>query len=142
MRKFFFNSIATVTYGLIWFSDRVFSVPAALCMWAGQGVRFSLANVGFFFMSKVDPLRARQVEAEGENDPLSLAIQSLELKLLNSAYQVRDNAVNSGGWTENHSEAINAIGASLLLEAGWDEEDVHAHMKAVVESIDGLRYNS
>lgn len=142
MQKFFFEAIATVTYGFIWVSDRVFSLPAAFLLWIGQGVRIFFANVGFFFMSRVDPIRARQVEAESDNNPLDLNVQSLELRLLNSSYQVRDNAIAVGGWTEYHSEAINAIGSALLLDIGWEEEDVHAHLKSVVESIDGFKYNS
>jgi hypothetical protein len=142
MQKFFFEAIANVTYGFIWLSDRVFSLPAAFLLWIGQGVRFCFASVGFFFMSRVDPVRARQVEAEGDSNHLDLNIQSLELKLLNSSYQVRDNAITVGGWTEHHSDAINAIGSALLLDIGWEEEDVHAHLKSVVESIDGFQYNS
>lgn len=142
MQKFFFEAIATVTYGFIWLSDRVFSLPAAFLVWIGQGVRFSLANIGFFFMVRIDPTRAKQVQVENDNDPLDLSLQSLELRLLKSSYQVRDNAVIVGGWTDYHSDAINAIGSALLLDIGWEEEDVHAHLKSVVESIDGFKYNS
>mgnify|MGYP001258752891 CR=1 FL=1 len=142
MRKFFFDAVATVAYGLIWLNDRAFSVPAALLIWIGQKIRFVLANIAFFFMVRIDPIRAKQVEAEGDSDPMDLEIQSMELQLLNSSYKVRDSAITAGGWTEFHSEAIEAIGSALLLDIGWEEEDVHTHLKSVVESIDGFTYKT
>jgi len=142
MQKFFFDAVATVTYSLIWCSDRVFGVPSAVLVWLAQRNRVLLANVGFFIMQTIDPARAKQVEAEGESDPFDLGVQAMELKLLSSSYQVRDDARRVGGWTDLHSDAIEAIGTALLLDIGWEEEDVHSHLRSVVESIDGFTYKS
>ena len=65
---------------------------------------------------------------------------SIELKLLAAAHQVRDHAQAIDDWTDNHSEALSAVGSALLAECGWDDESVHQFMKDVVESIEGLEY--
>ena len=141
MREFIFDAITNVTCFLIWCSDRFFGIPSATLVWLGQRVRVIIASIGFFFMKIIDPSKAKQAELEVENDPVELAIQGLELKLLSAAYKVRDHAMETGDWTDHHSEAIEAVGNALLLEAGWEEEHIHAHLKAVVESIDGLEYD-
>ena len=66
--------------------------------------------------------------------------QSIELRLLASASQVRDHAQVNDDWTDRHTEALNAIGDALMTEAGWQAESVHAYLKDLVESIDGLTY--
>jgi len=98
--------------------------------------------VGYFFMKKIDETRCKVVEAESEADPAELKVQSMELKLLESSYKVRDHAQETGDWTDHHTEAIEAIGTALLLDIGWDEQSVEQHMKSVVESIDGLEFDA
>ena len=68
--------------------------------------------------------------------------QGLELKLLASAQQVRDHAKETGDWTGQHTDALNALGDALINETGWEEESVHVYLKELVESIDGLEYGS
>jgi predicted transcriptional regulator len=65
----------------------------------------------------------------------------MELKLLTGASQVRDHAREMGDWTEQHSDAIEAIGEALVGELGWEEGHVHQYLREIVESIDGLEYD-
>lgn len=143
MKDFLFNLVARTTYACIWFSDRLFGLPAALLLWIAQFVRMPVARIGFGLMKLIDPTKAKAAEAEAEaiGSPEELAFQNMELKLLQSAYQVRDHAKETGDWTDHHSEAIEAIGNALLLDIGWEEEHIHAHLRAVVESIEGLEYD-
>ncbi len=141
MKNFLFETITRITYGLIWVSDRFFAVPVALCLWLQAAARVSVANVGYFFMKRIDPTRCKMVEAEADSDPEELERQKTELGLMMSSYKVRDHARETGDWTDHHTEAIEAIGTALLLDMGWDEEAVEAHMKNVVESIDGLSFD-
>ena len=141
MREFIFDAITNVTCFLVWCSDRFFGIPSASLVWLGQRVRVVIATFGFSLMKIVDPSKAKLAELEAENDPVELATQGMELKLLSSAYKVRDHAIETGDWTDHHSEAIEAVGNALLLDIGWEEEHIHAHLKAVVESIDGLEYD-
>ena len=142
MKNFLFESVTRFTYALIWFSDRFFAFPVALLMWLQGNARVSVANVGYFFMKRIDAQRCKVAEAEAETDPEELKRQGMELKLVQSSYQVRDHAQELGDWTDHHTEAIEAIGNALLLDIGWDEESVEHHMKTVVESIDGLEFDA
>ena len=141
MKNFLFETITRITYALIWFSDRFFGIPAAFMMWLQSLARVSVANVGYFFMKKIDPIRCKVAEVENSTDPGELKRQQTELNLVQSSYKVRDHAQQSE-WTDQHTEAIEAIGNALLMEVGWDEESVEHHMKTVVESIDGLEFDS
>ena len=67
--------------------------------------------------------------------------RQLELRLLAAASQVRDHAEETDDWTEQHTEAIAAIGDTLLNELGWEEDNIHRYLREVVESIDGLTYD-
>lgn len=138
MKKSLFNTVTWLTYAAIWCTDRAFGVPAASLMFVQSFVRRWIATAGYVFMSRLDPVRCKAAEAEADTDPNELERQGMELKLIQSAYQVRDHAKESGDWTDQHTEAIEAIGNALLLDMGWDEESVQEHLRSVVESIDGL----
>ena len=138
MKKSLFNAVTWLTYASIWVTDRVFGLPAALLLSIQAFVRKSIATAGYVFMVRIDPVRCKAAEAEADTDPGELERQGMELKLIQSAYKVRDHAKETGDWTDHHTEAIEAIGNALLLDMGWDEESVQDHLRSVVESIDGL----
>ena len=141
MKKALFNLITMTTYTSIWISDRIFGVPSAALLWLGIRVRQAIAGFGYFFMTRLDPVQCRAAEAENQSDPGELNRQNMELKLLQSSYKVRDHAKETGDWTDHHTEAMEAIGNALLLELGWEEDAVNDHIKSVVESIDGLKFD-
>ena len=141
MKKTLFNLITMLTYTSIWISDRVFGVPSAALLWLGVKVRQTIAGFGYFFMSRLDPVKCKAAEAENESDPGELNRQNMELKLMQSSYKVRDHAKETGDWTQHHTEAMEAIGNALLLELGWEEDAVNEHIRSVVESIDGLKFD-
>ena len=142
MKKFLFEAITRHTYSLVWFSDRFFSVPVAFLLLLQAWAKISVSRFGFFFMKKLDPGQCALAEAVADSDPGELKRQDLELKLVASSYQIRDHAKETGEWTDGHTEGIEAIGNALLLEIGWEEEAVQQHMQSVVESIDGLEFDS
>ena len=142
MKDFLFETITRFTYALIWFSDRFFAFPVAALMWLQSAARTSVARVGYVFMRGVDEQRCKIAEIEADTSPEELRLQGMELNLVQSSYKVRDHAQQLGDWTDHHTEAIEAIGNSLLLDIGWDEESVEHHMRTVVESIDGLEFDA
>ena len=142
MKNFLFETITRFTYALIWFSDRFFAFPVAALMWLQSAARTSVARVGYVFMRGVDEQRCKIAEIEADTSPEELRLQGMELNLVQSSYKVRDHAQQLGDWTDHHTEAIEAIGNSLLLDIGWDEESVEHHMRTVVESIDGLEFDA
>ena len=141
MKKALFNLITMLTYTSIWLTDRVFGIPSAALLWLGVRVRQAIAGFGYFFMKRLDPTQCKTAEAENETEPAELSKQALELKLMHSSYKVRDHAKETGDWTDHHTEAMEAIGNALLLELGWEEDAVNDHIKSVVESIDGLKFD-
>lgn len=141
MKKILFNTVTFLTYASIWLIDRIFGLPAAALLWLQALIRTSVATAGFRVMSKLDPIQCKLAEAENDTSEADLSKQGLELKLMQSSYQVRDHAKEMGDWTEHHTDAMTAIGNALLLDMGWSEDDVNNHLKSVVESIDGLRFD-
>lgn len=81
-----------------------------------------------------------QEQLQSFNQAIEAQQMGLELKLLNALSQVRDHAKGIGDWTEQHSDALEAVGNALLNECDWEEESVHQYLKQIVESIDGLEY--
>lgn len=104
----------------------------------------AVGTVGYFLMKTIDPKTLALYEQlnAGENEPNELEQQNMELRLLASAVQVRDHAKETDDWTDRHTEALNAIGDALIVEAEWEEEAVHQYMKSIVESIEGLEYGT
>lgn len=103
-----------------------------------------VGTIGYFLMKAIDPKTLAVYEQlnTGEDEPNELEQQNMELRLLASAVQVRDHAKETDDWTDRHTEALNAIGDALIVEAEWEEEAVHQYMKSIVESIEGLEYGT
>lgn len=131
MRNFLFHTVANII-----------GIQIIAITWLADTARRNLGRVGHFLMNLINPtlLKAYNSVLEQEQQKSELSMQSLELRLLAGASQVRDHAEETGEWTDHHSEAINAIGASLLSDIQWEEESVHQYLREVVESIDGLEY--
>jgi hypothetical protein len=121
---------------------RLFAFQIAAVQWVSNLLLSVLGNVGYFFMKLVDSERLGVYNAvlDSEGKPNELEQQNMELRLLASASQVRDHAKETDDWTDRHTEALNAIGDALIVEAGWEEDSVHRYLKELVESIDGLEY--
>ena len=131
MKNFLFMAVAHVSAFLIQLNLRIVN---ALNGWIGQ--------IGYALMITIDKKRLGIYEQMAQPETINeLAVQQTELNLLNSASQVRDHAKETGDWTSRHTEAINAIADSLILEFGWNELDVNHYLKEVVESIDGLEFD-
>lgn len=133
MRTLLFNAVAQVSAGTIWFLN---SINTALLKMVG--------NAGYFLMKLIDGRRLAVYEqlAEESQGSSELQSQTMELRLLSSANQVRDHARETEDWTDRHTEALNAIGDALISEAGWEEDSVHQYLRSLVESIDGLEYGT
>lgn len=137
MKKQLFHVVPAVTYASIWFSDRVFSFVIQVLAWLSGVVRFLIANLGVALMKLVDNEEYEAIQAK-----IQLETQQAELDLLASVSKLKEHAMEIGDWTEEHTEALNAIGNALLNECSWDEEHVHRYLREVVESIPGLHYET
>ena len=86
-------------------------------------------------MEKLTPEQLNEVQRQ-----IEFEAQQAELKLLSSASELKEHAVDTGEWTESHTEALNAIGNALLNDCNWEEQHVHDYLRRVVESEPGLQY--
>lgn len=140
MKNFLYNAIAQVSARQVLVLDWIHSKVIFVHVFLYGLIRVSTASVGFFLLNVIDKERT-QKEEETIANAQDLKLQSLELRLLAAASQVRDHAEAVDDWTDEHTEAISAIGDALLSELGWEEENIHQYLREVVESIDGLVYD-
>ena len=134
MRALLFKAVTQTSAALIWLDQRL--NVAALKV---------VGNIGYFLMKLIDAKKVKSYEKlieASEEQGSELESQAMELRLLSSANQVRDHARETDDWTDRHTEALNAIGDALMVEAGWQEESVHQYLKGLVESIEGLEYGT
>lgn len=140
MKNFLYNAIAQVSFRQILALDWIHSKVLFLHVFFYGLIRVLVASVGYFLLNLIDKKKTTAAEELAENAE-ELKMQQLELRLLAAASQVRDHAEETDDWTEHHTEAISAIGDSLLNELGWEEDNIHQYLREVVESIDGLSYD-
>lgn len=119
-----------------------FATAIIAVQWSSGLVLKVLATTGHWMLKLTDPDRLALYDSISRQDgqPSELEMQNMELRLLASAVQVRDHAKENDDWTDRHTEALNAVGDALIVEAGWEEESVHQYLRSLVESIDGLEY--
>ena len=65
-----------------------------------------------------------------------------ELQILVYVSKVKQDALETGGWTSKHSLALNQLSQRLYMECGWNLKKIHSYMRSIVESIPGLSYVS
>lgn len=140
MKNFLYNTVAQVSSRQILALDWVHSKVLFVHVFLYGLIRVTMASVGFFLLNFIDKDKTVQAEQTIEKSQ-ELKLYNLELKLLAAASKVRDHAEANDDWTQEHSDAIEMIGDTLLNELGWEEENIHAYLREVVESIDGLRYD-
>ena len=134
MRALLFKAVTQSSASLIWLIN--LANVAALRV---------VGNIGYLLMKLIDAKKVRSYEKlieASEEQGSELESQAMELRLLASANQVRDHARETDDWTDRHTEALNAIGDALMVEAGWQEDSVHQYLKGLVESIEGLEYGT
>ena len=133
MRSLLFNVVTQAFASVIWLINSSNTVLLKI-----------VGNTGYFLMKLIDADKVGVYEKlmEANEGSSELESQAMELRLLSSANQVRDHARENDDWTDRHTEALNAIGDALIVEAGWEEESVHQYLRSLVESIDGLEYGT
>ena len=131
MKNFLFQVVAQVSAFFIQLNQRI-----------AISLNSFIGRTAYVLMAMIDRQKLSFYEQMGvtEGDQ-ELALQQTELNLLNAASQVRDHAQATDEWTPRHTEAINAIAESLMLQFGWEEDNVNQYLKEVVESIDGLEFD-
>lgn len=135
MRALLFNGVA---------ATGAFLVNAI--SWVAKLLTSAVALTGGFLMNLIDKKRlevhSKLAEALLSPLPSELDQQGTELELLAKAIHIRDHALETQAWTDQHSAYIETVAQELVLYAGWDVSDVDSYIKGVVETIDGLEYGA
>lgn len=139
MKKLCFNIVAWSGYALIYAINYLYALSANFFTILVSLLRTGIAKFSVMLMKQIDA-EAYQQNLDEEAAARELEKQSAELELLSNATKLKEHALETGEWTEEHSEALNAIGNALLNSCDWDEDDIHQYLKEVVESGTGLFY--
>lgn len=137
MRKFFFEIVSVSTYGLITLSDHFHDFVVGLISFTNQSIKWIVAHFGGNAMKIIDPKSYEEIQQR-----LEARDSQIELELLNNVSLLKEDALEKGEWSEQHTEALQAIGNALVGQCNWQEHHVHQYMKGVVESIPGLAYST
>jgi hypothetical protein len=62
-----------------------------------------------------------------------------ELEILINVSAVKEDALQRGTWTPNHSMTMSHLSQRLYSECDWSSDKIHDYMRKVVESL-GLVY--
>ena len=140
MRKLAFQVVIRATALTIWVIEKITWVVVGIPAFVLLTLKVNAAKLGMFLATLLDQQRLLEAEEriEGRHEA---AAHNMELSLLHTAALLRDNAKETGNWTDEHTNALNGIGEALMVECEWEEEDVHATLARIVESIDGLEYH-
>lgn len=86
-------------------------------------------RIGFVILSFIDRDRMHHAEmASDQEDEIS------ELNILLSIFSVRDDAIKTGKWHEEHEDKLNYLGNILANIHDWEVEDVQRYIYEVIET--------
>jgi hypothetical protein len=139
MKKLLFNGVAVTIFWLIQALDFTLRAIVWLESVLVALLRVGVAKLGLALMIAIDK-QAYEDTIEEARAAEEMEQQTTELELLSNATKLKEHALETGEWTDDHSEALNAIGNALLNDCDWDEDDIHRYLKEVVESGTGLSY--
>jgi HD-GYP domain-containing protein (c-di-GMP phosphodiesterase class II) len=142
MRRQLFRFYASMAAVYLVAIDRLTAVICTVLIFLNEWNKKLSAAFNIKMLEAIHPesMREANTEIEKMQQRHEAEMASIELKLIKAVHQVRDHARASQDWTEQHSDAVEAVGNALIEECGWEEGDVHQLIKEAVESIDGLEY--
>lgn len=148
MRKIAFNTVAFVGGTSIYLLQNTGRIITSVVGFVfGNLIQLS-GRISGTLLQVIDKERLMMYQAFNETEAqelegyTELERQHLELKLFSAVSDLKEHAKeDEEGWTERHTEALNAVAASLVEDLGCDEDEVFSYMRRVVESIPGLSFD-
>lgn len=137
MRAKLFDLVAWIGQNVIELIKGIASGLSWLIGFASGIVVWLTANVITILLRIIDSKKYNHI-----SDVIDQAPISNELEILASVTSVKEEALERRRWTDDHTMALNRLGARLYQECDWSEESIHAYMRQVVESIPGLSYGA
>lgn len=84
-------------------------------------------RIGWTILRAIDKSRLDHAEAACEQEE-----EISELKILSGITAVRNAALQSGRWSEEHEETLNFLGNVLANEHDWEVEHVERYLYEVI----------
>jgi len=85
------------------------------------------SRIGWVILKVIDGKRMQHAQVAVEQEE-----EISELNILFKITQVRNNALQSGRWNEEHGDQLNFLGNALANEHDWEVEDVERYLHEVI----------
>ena len=121
LRNLLFKAVTALSAFLLQSNEWLVTFLTTLFVGVNAAIRSFFASISLKLMTALDPVTMAAYEkmsqiGDPSAEPSDTMIMNIELKLLEAGYKVRNHAQNVG-WTEEHSEALGAVGDALLPRA-------------------------
>lgn len=133
MKDFLFDTISNVSVASIKASDWIGSILIQLIVVISGLHRAAIGKFCASALNLTDKDRLDKAVAE-----LEAKAADMELKVLAAGIRIRDHAISSEGWTHSHTEAIEAVGNTLINQFQWDQQAAHEWIQRVVDEVPGV----
>ena len=88
------------------------------------------ANIGAWFMRRADQKTFEYYEAS-----MLQRNELQEIKALSAAMEIKDLAMNDGGWDDHHGIGLEMVAGVLVDQHGWFPEDVDEFIEELSEGF-------
>ncbi|MFZ9315665.1 MAG: hypothetical protein ACO24P_00220 [Candidatus Nanopelagicaceae bacterium] len=92
-----------------------------------ESLIFINGRIGWIVLSAIDKNRMHHAEVACQQES-----EISELNVLNSINEVRNDAMKSGKWNEDHENTLNFLGNVLANEHDWEVEEVERYLYEVI----------
>lgn len=135
MRSFLYNLVTRlcVLYAMV--SDWLFPRLANLLLASSVWVKIKVATIAMSLVVRIDPERVEQ-----ERQEIKETKSRNELSLMQAAIKIKEHALENGGWSDSHTEALNDVGTVLMNECDWGEERTHEYLAEILNGLPGLEW--
>lgn len=135
MRSFLYNLVTRlcVLYAMV--SDWLFPRLANLLLASSVWVKIKVATIAMSLVVRIDPERVEQ-----ERQEIKETKSRNELSMMQAAIKIKEHALENGGWSDSHTEALNDVGTVLMNECDWGEERTHEYLAEILNGLPGLEW--
>lgn len=118
--------------------DVLFVFFATLNAWIIQKINNFTENITFMTVYSSHAIYSLIDESRVEHLKSILEQQDLidELSVVHSIDMIKNDAIDFGGWNEEHEVELNSCGSILHNQYDWEVEEVHRYLLEVIAEAD------
>lgn len=92
-----------------------------------EGLIIINGKIGWIVLTLIDKERMRHAQVISEQEE-----EISELNVLLGINEIRNDALKSGKWNEDHEDSLNLLGNVLANEHDWEVENVERYLHEVI----------